>query len=284
MGNPDPHAYGFAKWNGSEWKLFRLEATASNGNVSNVRPKGILVFNQNDIWFSGGSVWHWNGQNLIFSLERFNFFNGGPESIDKLWGTSDDNIYGVGTYGTIAHYTNGQWTKIQSGTDLNINDIWGDYNEKTDEWEILAVGGNILQGWESERVILKINKDQVQQLNANGTIWPLRTIWFKTSKKYYVAGSGVYEKHYINQNRWENDVYDITTYSINNMRGIFINEVAAVGGAGELIYFNGFCWKSYFSQTHINGNYRSITIKDNLIIAVGQDAPNAAITVGYRTN
>ena len=157
--------------------------------------------------------------------------------------------------------------------------------KKKSEWEILAVGGNILHGGESERVILKINGNQVKQISAEGTQWPLRTVWFKQSNKYYVSGSGIYEKHNINQNKWGNDVYDISTYSINKLRGEFLNNIAATGGAGELVYFNGFRWQSYIVETMLQaGNFRGLAIKGDLIIAVGQNSPQAVVTLGKRNN
>ena len=210
-------------------------------------------------------------------------FNG---QVLKMFGTDGNNIYCAGRNGALYHFYGTGWTRIESGTDLNINDICGDYNEKTDEWEILAVGGNILQGLESERVILKIiDGDQVQQINAEGANWPLRTVWFLTSQKYYVAGSGVYEKHYINQSIWENDVYDITTYSVNKLRGTSINDVVATGGLGELLHFNGMLWKSYIDQVGLNyGNYYSVDIKNSIVTAVGKDSPSAVITIGKRIN
>ncbi|MCH7723214.1 MAG: hypothetical protein IIC76_07750 [Bacteroidetes bacterium] len=40
--------------------------------------------------------------------------------------------------------------------------------------------------------------------------------------------------------------------------------------------------RSYFNETHINGNYLSVTINGNTLIVVGQDVPKAAISIGTK--
>ena len=47
------------------------------------------------------------------------------QSVNKLWGTSSSDLYGVGYNGMITHYNGRTWQKIESGTTTNINDIWG---------------------------------------------------------------------------------------------------------------------------------------------------------------
>ncbi len=59
--------------------------------------------------------------------------------INKLWGVSSSELYGVGNSGAIIHYQNGQWLKIESGTDLQFLDIYGAEDAKAGGIEILAV-------------------------------------------------------------------------------------------------------------------------------------------------
>ncbi|GBD87601.1 hypothetical protein BMS3Abin03_01535 [bacterium BMS3Abin03] len=202
-------------------------------------------------------------------------------SIKKIWGSNSNDIYFVGNKGTIVHRINGQWEKIESGTDLDINDIWGDYNEKTGKWEILAVASNILQSFEKE--VIQINGRSAEVLNKEGIDETLSSVWFKSNRKYYVAGSGIYEKSNLNEETWKGDPLDITNYFIYKFRGVSLNDIVAAGGVGEVLHFNGISWKSYFEEAGLNyGNYYSTTIKDNMIAVVGVDAPKAAITIGIR--
>ena len=42
-----------------------------------------------------------------------------------IWGTSSSNMYFVGLHGRIAHYIGVEFSEIESGTDLDLTDIWG---------------------------------------------------------------------------------------------------------------------------------------------------------------
>lgn len=269
--------YNAVHWDGSEWELKRIPYYY-NGQTFYNGIKAILVFNENDIWFGIASLIHWNGT-VYQSISTASFFQA---TVSKMWGTSSNDFYIVGTSGQIAHFNGTSWQRIESGTTLNINDIWGDYNEKTQEWEILAVAGNKLQG--SENKILRIFEGNTSdQLNSSGTAWPLRTLWFKASQKYYVAGSGVYKKKKVSDSYWKECILDISTYSTNSIRGLNINEIVAVGGFGEVLHFNGYSWKSFINQTGLSsGNYLDVDLKNDLCVAVGQDNSNAVITKGKK--
>ena len=280
LGNPDPHVYNAVHWDGQEWKLYRIMfySICGQSHRTPYPAKSIFVFNKTDIWIAmdGDQIARLNDttQTNIMCLP-FSFV------INKLWGSSDNDMYAVGNNGNIAHYTNGLWTKIESGTDLNINDIWGDYNEKAGEWEILAVASNILQGFEKE--VIKINENSAEVLSKEGIDETLSSVWFKSNRKYYVAGSGIYEKSNLNEETWKGDPLDITNYFIYKFRGVSLNDIVAAGGVGEVLHFNGSTWKSYFEEAGLNyGNYYSIFIKGNTIAVVGVDAPKAAITIGTR--
>ncbi len=270
--------YNAVHWDGHEWHLKMI------GNQGGWACHTVYAFSETEVWFEG--VIKWDGAN--YSVHNNGFPkepNGVAWRINKMWGSSSTDLYAVGNGGNIAHYNGSQWRRIESGTTLNINDIWGDYNNKTGEWEILAAGGNILQGGELERVILKIESSGISTLIPSGANWPLRTIWFKSAQKYFVAGSGIYEKNNLSQNVWSNNIFDITSYSINKLRGDDINDICAVGGVGEIVHFNGYDWKSYFDQTALTGgNYYGVSIKNNMIVSSGQSNSRAIITIGKRTN
>jgi hypothetical protein len=152
---------------------------------------------------------------------------------------------------------------------------------KTNEWEILAVGGNILAGYDN--IILQIqSNNSIQKINSDSVNWPLGTLWFQSGKNYYIALSGIFQKHNLNESSWKNDIYSITTYTVFRIRGQEINDLAAAGGAGELLHFNGTNWKSFIEVTGIPGNYYGTSIYANTIVAVGQVGRQATITIGRR--
>ncbi len=149
--------YNAVHWDGTKWELKRIYTYSSCSSVDYAPLKAIYAFSHNKIVVtSGGGMWWFNGNNWNAECSINPLLTG---AINKLWGSSSSDLYAVGNNGNIAHWDGRKWTKIESGTTLNINDIWGDYNEKTGQWEILAVCGNILHGQESEREILKVKNN-----------------------------------------------------------------------------------------------------------------------------
>jgi len=280
LGNPDPLCYNALHWNGSVWELKRIK-TLFRGNIISVPLEGIFAFNSTQIWLAGGLAIYGDGTNwtpfdvrLITGIDAL--------SLSKIWGTSSNDLYFVGRNGNIAHYNGSQWKKIESGTDLNINDIWGIYNGKIGELEMLAVASNILQN--NEKEVIKVNSDATQIINKEGITGTLSSIWFKNSNKYYIAGGGgVYENNRLGNINWQKSNYNFIRNFLFRLRGTDLNDIAAAGGYGDVLHFNGVSWKSYFNETQLNnGNYYSIAINSSLIITVGQDNPRAVIKIGRR--
>ncbi|MEO8400083.1 MAG: hypothetical protein ABI550_09780 [Ignavibacteriaceae bacterium] len=201
--------------------------------------------------------------------------------VNKIWGTSSNNIYIVGNNGTMAHYNGSTWQKIESGTDLPIQDIWGALNPNTSKQEILCVASE--RSLNKGKKLLKIDGNTVTALPDSGLPWSLSSVWFISNEKYYIAGDGIYEKEKLNNEIWKNGPLDITTYYTYKIRGKKSNDIAAAGGVGEVLHYNGNSWKSYFSETKLSfGNYLSVDIKGDIIVAVGIDNPKAFIAFGKR--
>ncbi|MEP0861823.1 MAG: glucosyl transferase [Ignavibacterium sp.] len=280
LGRCDPNAYNAVHWNGSEWKLMRIKTYSSCDPVDYSSILSVIAFDTNNIIFmTGGSIIKYNGITYTIDCTIRPLLTG---RLNKLWGSSSNDLYAVGNNGNIAHWDGVKWRKIESPTTLNINDIWGDFNSKTDHWEVLAVCGNILHGWENEREILRINLSQSEKINSFGSKWPLSGLWFKTNKQYYVIGSGIYENKRLGQN-WTGEPLDITTYFIRRIRANQTNDIIVVGDFGEVLHFNGYSWKSFISQTYLpGGTYLSVSVKDNFFTAVGYDSRKAVILIGRR--
>jgi hypothetical protein len=267
--------YNAVHWDGSDWKLYAVQYNKLHWPI-----RTIFAFSESEIWFS--AFIKYDGHN----------FKEIPNTTDligwkvyKIWGENSNNLYAVGTSGKIAHYNGIKWTKIESGTEYNLNDIWGDYNEKTGEWEILAVGGNILEGWESERVILKLNGSEVEVVDPEGTLWPLSSVWFLPGNKYYTVGSGIFFKKKLSESFWNTKLKNPIEYHKNFIRGTEINNIFVIGSYGELLFFNGIRWLSYQNEIgSFSGEYKSVAIKNKILIAVGVEGRRAKITMGKMNN
>jgi hypothetical protein len=272
--------YNAVHWDGSQWNLKKITVTF-RGNLITPPLEDVFAFSNIDVWFASSLPIHGDGENWIMYDLRITV---DPTiTVSKAWGSSSNDMYFVGRNGNITRYLNGNWSRITSGTNLNIQDIWGDYNEKTDEWEILAVSSNV--NTSTERTIIKINHFTTQIISSSPIQWSLRTVWFRPSRQYFVAGSGIYAKHILTENEWLNNPLDITTFYTNRIRGNEINDVVGVGAFGDFVHFNGTGWKVNYQDPKLNyGSYLSLDIKENIVAAVGLEYNQAVILIASKIN
>ena len=137
-------SYGAAHWDGEKWELKKLSFIDKDYQGNNITVllwdiKGIIAFNSTDIWLALGDIFHWNG---IDSLAELSYQIVTPTGllpgINKLWGNSSNNIYGVGNSGSIVHSSKAGWQKIESGTDVDINDVWGVVDPQTNQQQVFC--------------------------------------------------------------------------------------------------------------------------------------------------
>ncbi len=102
----------------------------------------------------------------------------------------------------------------------------------------------------------------------------LLSIWGQTPYLLYTAGYGVVlYKNY----EWES----LNISSINHMykvRGQDFNDVYGISSPGNVVhYFNGQRWTTINTETE--NKFWNLSIKDNLVVAVGYQLDQAVITV-----
>jgi hypothetical protein len=268
LGKPDPTYYNTAHWDGIKWAFKKI---LYKGGIWSI--KTIFAFNANDIWFSG-YVRYYNGQ--FIELPIPDILMGWV--INKMWGTSSNDLYVVGNNGNIAHYDGKNWQKIESGTDLQIYDIWGDYNTRTSEYEVLAIASYVAHG--TERKLYQIRNGQAIDISSSPIERSLTGIWFIPNRHYYVVGSGIYEKKLLNDEKWKNNDGEFTHYYTVSVRGTEINNVFVVGALGEILHWNGISWKSLQNEgVGRYGGYVGITTKNNLVAMAGGYLNQAVITI-----
>ncbi len=276
--------YNAVHWDGSEWKLKRIRYYGSCSVVEYPPFMAIWAFNDSNIVITnGGSIGWFDGNTINLDCRVNSLLTG---EIKKIWGTSSNDLYIVGNNGNIAYYNGTSWRRIESNTTLNINDIWGDYNPKTNEWEILAVASYYGQSWDKEILRIKNNKVEKLSTDSNPVMEPLLTTWFIPNRQYYVAGAGIYQKKLLSDKLWKNNLFDITTFATTSITGNSINDVIGVGAFGDFLHFNGISWKQYLAPYLNNGAYAVVTMKGNLVVAVGGNqvslASEAVILIGRR--
>ncbi len=287
-GQIDQHPYSLVKWDGRKWSLKKLyykdkdyQGNEFTSVLSNIR--GILALSTTDIWFAAGSIFHWNGRDTIADFSyRTLTPTGLLPGINKLWGTSSIDLYGVGNSGAIVHYTNGSWQKIESGTDLNFYDLWGSINPQSGQSEILTVASDV--GTAKGSIIVKISNDNASPISSNGITGNATAVWIISNRAYYIASGALYYKHNLTDSLW-NSLTGLTQYAVTSIYGNDINDVFFTSSGGDIVHFNGISFRGYLDEIGMPQIvYSSIKSKSNLIIAVGFLGARAVITIGKRQN
>ena len=258
--------YNAVHWDGNTWKPKRI-SVVYNGNLITPPLYGIYSFSSTDIWLSAGIPIHGDGENWVqYHLFDMGILGQDDGHLTKIWGGSSNDIYFVGTRGTIAHYQNGQWSRIESGTTTIIQDIWGSADL------ILCAVSNVASP--GDRKILKINNNQVADF-----LWDtgrrVQSIWFKNINAIYTCGGGVFSLK--DDSGWH-EINDIPLYYSESIRGEDYNDIWVVGDFGLLAHFNGFSWKVFDEPSA--DIYYSCAVKGNIIVTVGTKGGKAIISYG----
>jgi len=251
--------YNAVHWDGNNWELKRI---LYKGGFWTIRT--IFAFNEDDIWFS--AFVKYDGQNFI-ELPIPSILTGW--SINKLWGSSSSDLYAVGNNGNIAHYNGQSWSKIESGTDLNINDIWGISDGNGGFNKYLAAYNAMLK--------LDANKN-LSRIEAESGMH-IFSIWGYTNQLIYVVG-GENDALYKNY-KWEiiNDPLVNTLYRI---KGQNYNDVFGISSLGTILHFNGYNWGSI--NVPVENIFLKLDVKGNVISTVGWQGKKAVITIIRRNN
>lgn len=279
LGQPDPHPYGLVHWNGTDWDVKRLTAQNPTGGFSYIIPTGIFVINPTEIWLARGGVFLFNGDTIVQAFWLINYpgYNGGifnnGESANKLWGPAFNNLYTAGEKGALARYNGTSWQKIEAGTDLNINDIWGTIDQHGNSF-VLCTAYDFASG--GEKKLLSISNNTVGEIP-----WvenrELYTVWFKTTNLIFAGGEGLF---YRTKNQW----IEITLPALFKfrVRGQEINDIWTVGGYGFAAHYNGARWKTFEEVSLASGNYVGLAVKSNIVAMTGNELNKAVIMVGIR--
>jgi hypothetical protein len=272
LGQPDPTFYNVAHWNGQEWELMKILYA---GGIWVIRT--IFAFNENDVWFSAFIIY--NGQNFV-ELPIPNVLIGWR--INKFWGSSSNDLYIVGNKGNIVHYNGTSWQKIESGTEVDIHDIWGSVDNGTGEQTILAIAS--FQNYGIGMDLIKIDGLSASKLDTSGLRIAQSSVWFKGNKNIYVVGDGVFYKKYLNDPRWQQDETHPLLFK-RRIRGNDWNDIFIVGDFGVVSHYNGKTWHHYRGNElpNLNGSYYSVSFSGNIVTAVGDlDNGQAIILRGNR--
>ncbi|GAB6282233.1 MAG: hypothetical protein STSR0008_09770 [Ignavibacterium sp.] len=260
--------YNAVHWDGSEWELKRISVDF-RGNWITPILEGIFAFSASDIWFVGSLPIHGDGENwIMYDLRTTLDAN---ISLSKVWGTSSNDIYFIGRSGSIAHYQNGRWKKIESGTELNIKDVWG-ININNEQIAFCVTDDK--NGIKNNEIIY-IQNNSIDIIVIN---YIVSSIWGPNKNIIYTGGFGLFKQ---TNNNWKEINYNSLSY-VNRIRGNSSNDFFISGGFGLSAHFNGISWKIYNEVSLNAGNYYSVSMKNNIVTLIGYNYNKALIALGRR--
>jgi len=269
-GTPDPNSYNAVHWNGQQWEVKRILFYTICGQESKTAypAKAIFAFQTNEIWIAmdGDQIAILeNGAQVKSICLPWSF------SINKMWGSSSNDLYAVGNGGNIAHYQNGSWKKIESGTQTDINDIWGIITKDNKTILYCPVSTFFVPG---DKKILKIVDGKVDSVNWGRDV-RLYSAWAVNENILYVCGEGLYENKF---GKWSE--INIEPVGTNSVRGKSINDIIVAGDYGAVFHFNGVNWKML--NTFNNKGYSEVNIKGDIVAIAGNYQGKALVEIGRR--
>ena len=290
----DTATYNAAHWDGNEWALILIDRI--------VDFDGIYAFNKNDIWFSDGCfIYHYDGTSFEKQWEC-NWQAYGTGQANVIWGSTTDDVYFVGNNGSIVHYDGSAFTRMESGTDIDLKDIWGVMNETTGEINIWICGDDdnldrsivlTLDNGEWKTVYERYPNGGGNTIDDEFYFTPkTSTLWMTAdSESLWVAGGwGVYTL---------NDKFEPTAYTyidIENAVGYFSfpwkirgngeNDILVACENSSLFHFNGISWHWYETFYTPNTRFINVDIQSDFAVLEGIDntgfLSKAFVMRGYR--
>lgn len=276
-GQSEDTPYNVMYWNGVTWQYNRLFSNCriyfpNCGPITDLleRASAVIAFEKNNVWVSAGTLHHFSGDSWSQQGGIL-----GVGSSNSFWGKDSLNMFFAGNNGFIATYEKGIWQKIESGTELDIEDIHGN-----EEQGVVAVASELFESL--DKAILRIKKDQtVEPLSTEGIPEPISGIWFDETGVAYIVGSGMFRKPRLESpTAWQAFHRPITNNYMDAIDANGLNDIVVSGNSGEVLHFNGAVWTSW--QNGLAGTLYDIDIHQNLVVAAGFDGGKAFITMGKR--
>jgi len=283
--------YNAAMWNGKVWKKFRFKLAGFNGFESVHDLKAVFYSPDNKLIVSSGgsfNIHEVSGKRLYTA-----YLDKSTGSTSKIWGTSSSNLYLVGSNGSITRYNGNTFTLMESGTMVDLLDVWG-----TPNGEVWACGYNS-SGEDLGHSIL---------LEKSGQSWTLReddrftgngtppgdkpkdsyqTIWFPDRGDSLFVGTawGVFKRKLNPESKSRlvyrrNSWFEFPPPEMGfpfRIRGTGSNDIWVAGDYCSLIHFNGSTWRQLPELFIQSAEFRSLDARGRLVTAVGLDYRGSAV-------
>ncbi len=272
-GNLQAEPFNAAHWDGNKWTPLRIYYVYQGQNFYSAL-YAVFSFGPSDVWVGSNQPEHWNGNTWEQYDVQGTVFTG---YISKIWGTSSSNLYIVGKSGAIAHFDGSTWTRMDSGTDVDLLDVWGSpdgsvvwacgyyynkpgtyllrYSTQTSRWEIRY------DGTSSE---FSIRPDSLSGAYTG--------VYTPTKNRIYVGSSaGVYAAPATTQGQAKRLSFTSTYFPgfPRGLRGNASNDLTIAGAYTMIAHYNGMSWRYFSELRRPDEHFNALSQTRNLIVAVG---------------
>jgi len=134
------------RWDGISWKPFNPFIANSSGI------KALYALDTSLIYFADGSIIQYKNEEFIFPKLNILWLPG--QSIDYVWASSENNVWGVGAWGTVVHYDGTSWKKVTCPDNYHFKAITGSKKTGIAYGTALEAGNNNVQ-------IVQLQQDQL---------------------------------------------------------------------------------------------------------------------------
>jgi hypothetical protein len=247
-------------WDGRTWTIVDVPISIPGTPSYEIDPiVSVIAFDHNDVWFDGQV--RWNGENLKYDLKINNDWF--PRGVYKMWGRNKNDFYVVGGYGAIAHYSYGTFTKLESGTTYDVNDVWGVGDTA------LCVASNWL-GQASDSYVFRLVNGKIDSAYSLGLPRAMKCVWFCEGMRkltvaggYYAEWSGTEWKRRPNQ--------DPLKFVYMSLRGNSPIDYFVADQRGGIAHFNGKTWKQYTNGISTDDYFMGLACTSKNVWAVGDN-------------
>jgi len=262
----DSADYNAAHWDGSEWELIKF---LYNG-ISN--PGKAICLIDNFILISAGTLFS-SYYGMVWEewdVEIGTF----PGGINAIWGSSPEDIWFVGSGGSIVHYDGSGFERMESGTEVDMKDIDG----TPDGGHVFAVGwdnnipapSTVLELIDGVWNTLYYTEGSLPSDGDVGWVWG---VGVHNASAYMPTKAGLWKYNYITQD----SVLVSNTISYMDRSafvGVKINSINDIFFAGTGFKYNHFNGNSYYYSHEITDMYPQRAMlgsdyNDNLAVMVG---------------
>jgi len=258
----DSDDYNAAHWDGESWELVLIDR--------NVDFDGVFAFSENEIWFSDGCfIYRYDGT-LFNKLWECDWQSFGPGQANAIWGSSPSDIWFVGDSGSIVHHDGSGFTRMESGTDVDIRSIIGSGDHIWVSGYKDFMGAVVLEYRNDAFEIIYFRSENFWEYDPNSLSGKTMAVWTSSADSVNVLTPfGIYRvpENSAGESRLLPNYWQGFPWSIG---GNSHNDIFTGGDFSSIYHYNGSSFH-YYPEFSGRISTQSIEMKDETVYLVGED-------------